>query len=68
MASWKLTLPCTRAEAEAIEAEELGLLGIDPTPVLMTSERVEDDPDSWQLEAFFDSKPNSGALDAVARL
>ncbi|MBO9621388.1 MAG: 50S ribosomal protein L11 methyltransferase [Sphingomonas sp.] len=68
MASWKLTLPCTRAEAEAIEADELGLLGIEPTPVLMTSERVEDDPDSWQLDAYFESKPNSGALEAVARL
>lgn len=68
MASWKLTLPCTRAEAEAIEADELGLLGIEPTPVLMTSERIEDDPESWQLDAYFDSKPNSAALQAVAAL
>lgn len=68
MSSWKLTLPCTRAEAEAIEADELGTLGIEPTPVLMTSERVEDDPDSWQLEAYFESKPNSAALAGVQAL
>ncbi|WP_404336545.1 50S ribosomal protein L11 methyltransferase [Sphingomonas sp. MMS12-HWE2-04] len=68
MASWKLTLPCTRAEAEAIEAEALGLLDIEPTPVLLTSERVPDDPDSWQLEAYFESKPNSAALTGVAAL
>jgi len=68
MASWKLTLPCTRAEAEAIEADELALLGVEPTPVLLTSERVEDDPGSWQLEAFFDSKPGAATMEAVARL
>lgn len=68
MASWKLTLPCTRAEAEAIDAGELELLEIEPTPVLLTSERVPDDPNSWQLEAYFESKPNSAALAAVAAL
>lgn len=68
MASWKLTLPCTRAEAEAIEADAIGLLGIEPVPVLLTSERIEDDPGSWQLEAYFESKPNSGALAAVQAL
>jgi ribosomal protein L11 methyltransferase len=68
MASWKLTLPCTRAEAEAIEIEDAGLLELDPLPVLMTSERIADDPDSWQLEAYFDGKPNSAALAAVQAL
>ncbi|WP_204266478.1 hypothetical protein, partial [Enterobacter hormaechei] len=42
--------------------------GIEPMPVLLTSERIEDDPDHWQLEAFFESKPNSAALDAVRAL
>lgn len=65
MASWKLTLPCTRAEAEAIDAGEIAL---DPAPVLLTSETVPDDPARWQLEAYFASKPNSGALDAVRAL
>lgn len=68
MASWKLTLPCTRAEAEAIDFETPELAAIQPLPVLMTSERIEDDPDSWQLEAYFEGKPNSAALAAVAAL
>lgn len=68
MSSWKLTLPCTRAEAEAIEADMLSALGIEPAPVLMASERIEDDPDGWQLEAYFESKPNSAALAAVQAL
>lgn len=65
MASWKLILPCTRAEAEALEVDATGL---DPAPVLLTSETIEDDHDSWQLEAFFDGKPNSAALAAVQAL
>lgn len=65
MASWKLTLPCTRAEAEALEVDATGL---DPAPVLLTSETIEDDHDSWQLEAYFDGKPNSAALAAVQAL
>ena len=65
MASWKLTLPCTRAEAEALEVDATGL---DPAPVLLASECVEDDPNSWQLEAYFDGKPNSAALAAVQAL
>lgn len=68
MASWKLTLPCTRAEAEAIDFEDPALGEIAPPPVLLTSERVMDDPDSWQLEAFFEGKPNSAALAAVQAL
>ncbi len=68
MASWKLTLPCTRAEAEAIEADALGDLGIDPAPVLLTSERIPDDPESWQLEAFFEDKPDRATLAAVKAL
>jgi ribosomal protein L11 methyltransferase len=65
MSSWKLTLPCTRDEAEALDVDATGL---EPAPVLMTSELVEDDPLQWQLEAYFDGKPNSAALAAVHAL
>ncbi|MCW3847243.1 50S ribosomal protein L11 methyltransferase [Sphingomonas sp. LB-2] len=65
MASWKLILPCTRDEAEALEVDATGL---DPAPVLLTSELVEDDPMQWQLEAYFNGKPNSAALAAVQAL
>jgi len=68
MSSWKLILPCTRDEAEAIDFEDPALAQIVPPPVLLTSERIEDDPTSWQLEAFFEGKPNSAALAAVQAL
>jgi len=65
MASWKVTLPCTRAEAEALDVDATGL---EPPPVLLTSERIADDPSSWQLEAYFAGKPNSAAIAAVRAL
>ncbi|MBR0552657.1 50S ribosomal protein L11 methyltransferase [Stakelama marina] len=66
--SWKLVLPCTRDEAERIEVEGEALAALEPPPVLMTSERVEDDPDSWQLEAFFDAKPDRRTVAAIRAL
>lgn len=68
MASWKVTLPCTRDEAERIGLEGSALATLEPPPALMTSERVEDDPDSWELEAYFEGKPNSAAIAAVQAL
>jgi ribosomal protein L11 methyltransferase len=67
MSSWKLTLPCTRAEAEAIEIGD-GLAEIDPVPVLMTSERVLDDAEAWQLDAYFESKPDKATVAAIRAL
>lgn len=68
MTSWKLTLPCTRAEAEAIDFEGAELLRLDPTPVLLTSETIPDDPASWQLEAYFEAKPGKGEVAAIRTL
>lgn len=68
MASWKLTLPCTRAEAEAIDLQTIALADLDPLPVLMTSERVADDPASWQLEAYFETRPDAAAIAALKTL
>lgn len=68
MSSWKLILPCTRAEAEAIDADDEAVFQIEPSPVLLTSEVIADDPLAWQLEAYFESKPNSAALAAVQAL
>jgi len=68
MASWKVTLPCTRAEAEHIEFDVENPAGLDPLPTLMTSERIADDPDAWQLDAYFEGKPNSAAIAAVQAL
>ncbi|CAN5549287.1 50S ribosomal protein L11 methyltransferase [soil metagenome] len=66
--SWKLTLPCTRAEAEAIEVDMGALALLEPPPVLMTSEVVDDDPLQWRLDAYFDSKPDRATVAAIRAL
>jgi ribosomal protein L11 methyltransferase len=66
--SWKLTLPCTRAEAEALDFDDVRLAAIEPTPVLMTREETEDDPDDWRLDAYFETKPGKGTIEAVRAL
>jgi ribosomal protein L11 methyltransferase len=68
MSGWKLTLPCTRDEAEAIDFEGAALLDLDPPPVLLTSETVADDPASWRLEAYFERRPDKAAIAAVRAL
>jgi ribosomal protein L11 methyltransferase len=52
-ASWKITLPCTRAEADAIQADENELTDA----VLMTSEADASRPEEWRLDAYFQSEP-----------
>lgn len=61
--SWKVTLPCTRAEAEAIDAGEFGL-----DAVLMTTEEVEDDKERWRLDAYMEEEPDAAMLDALRAL
>ncbi len=58
--SWKLTLPCTKAEAEAIAVADHG----DPGVVLMTSE-IDEASGKWQLDAYFEGKPSAAMLAAV---
>ncbi|MDB5717008.1 MAG: ribosomal methyltransferase [Sphingomonas bacterium] len=66
--SWKLTLPCTKAEAETLADAAGELAGIDPPPVLMTSEPDPARPDDWQLDAYFEGRPDAAALAAVRAL
>lgn len=55
--SWKLTLPCTRAEAEALTDDMGALADLDSPPVLTSSEAEPDNPARWTIEAYFDRRP-----------
>ena len=61
---WKLTLPCTRTEAELLAEADLGHL--DPVPVLNVSEPDASKPDAWQLDAYFEGRPSRIVLRRVA--
>jgi len=61
--SWRLTLPCTRAEAEAIDAAEIAI-----DAVLMTTEEVEDDVERWRLDAYSEARPDAAMIAAIRTL
>lgn len=63
--SWKLTLPCTRAEAEALHGEPEALALLDPPPVLLTSEPDASKPEEWQLDAYFPEKPAKAVIKLI---
>ncbi|WP_430984572.1 hypothetical protein, partial [Escherichia coli] len=61
MTSWKVSLPCTRAEAEAIDAAEDVAEGV----VLMTTEIEEDDREHWRLDAYLEAEPTPETIAAI---
>ena len=61
-ASWKVTLPCNRAEGESLADDISPLALLDPPPVLMTNEPDPSKPDDWRLHAYFDSEPGNEML------
>src|SRR4051812_8067322 len=66
--SWRVTLPCTRAEAEALKEDIAPLASLDPPPVVMTSEADPSRPDAWRLDAYFDEEPSGNAVALLASL
>ncbi len=63
--TWKVTLPCTRAEAEALKEDIALFAAMDAPPVLMTSEA---DGETWRLDAYFEAEPNRADLDLLRSL
>ena len=59
--SWKLTLPCTKAEAEAIAAAEM-----DGAVLVLTEE--DEAAGRWRLDAYFEGEPAADTLAAVRGL
>ncbi len=66
--SWKLTLPCTRAEAEALDADITPLALLDPPPSLVVREPDESRPDHWELNAYFEGKPDKTSIALIQSL
>ena len=65
--SWKVTLPCTRAEAEAIDGDIAAFAVMDSPPVLMTSE-ADEDQGLWRLDAYFEGRPSPAAIKLLKTL
>jgi ribosomal protein L11 methyltransferase len=66
--SFRVTLPCTRAQGEAVgTAEELARFG-DPPPVLVADEPDESRPGEWLIHAYFEHPPTADELNALRAL
>ena len=59
--SWIVSLPCTRAEAEALSGEIPELDALPEAPVVVTRE-IDEDKGLWQLDAYVDDKPDAALL------
>jgi ribosomal protein L11 methyltransferase len=66
--SWRVSLDCTKAEAEALpEAGEL-FPEIDNPPVLVADEPDPARPDDWRIHAYFDRQPGWEELQVLEAL
>ncbi|MBB6425897.1 50S ribosomal protein L11 methyltransferase [Sphingopyxis sp. JAI128] len=59
--SWIVSLPCTRAEAEALSGEIPELDALSEAPVVVTRE-IDEDAGRWQLDAYLDDRPGAALL------
>ena len=66
--SWRVSLDCTRAEAEALpDSGELFPHAVEP-PVLVADEPDEKRPDQWRIHAYFDRQPGWEELQVLETL
>jgi len=66
--SWKIVLPCTRLEAEALASATDPFPAMDEPPVLNTLEPDETRPEEWLLEAYTQAEPDAATIAAVRAL
>jgi ribosomal protein L11 methyltransferase len=65
--SFRVTVPCSRAQGEAVADGGDWLPGAEP-PVLVADEPDPARPDEWLIHAYFDHQPGAEELTALAAL
>jgi ribosomal protein L11 methyltransferase len=66
--SWRVTLHCTRTEAEALpESSDLFAFADEP-PVIVADEPDPHAPDDWRIHAYFAEQPTTQELVLLRRL
>ncbi|GLR47325.1 50S ribosomal protein L11 methyltransferase [Sphingomonas astaxanthinifaciens] len=66
--SWRVTIPCNRAEGEAIGAMDDPFPDHPNPPVIVADEPDEDRPDEWVIHAYFEEEPGEADLAVLRRL
>ena len=66
--SWRVTVPCTRAQGEAVpEADDL-FVDLGTPPVLVADEPDESRPEEWLIHAYFEQDPTGEDIAIVISL
>ena len=66
--SWRVTLHCTRAEAEALPESADLFAHADEPPVIVADEPDPHEPDDWRIHAYFAEQPTTQELVLLRRL
>ena len=66
--SWRVTLHCTRAEAEALPESADLFAHADEPPVIVADEPDPHAPDDWRIHAYFAEQPTIQELVLLRRL
>jgi ribosomal protein L11 methyltransferase len=66
--SWRVTLHCNRAEAEALPEREDLFPDAAEQPVLVADEPDPDKPDDWRIHAYFAEQPGWAEMKALETL
>ncbi len=66
--SWRVTLHCTRAEAEAVPDSDHLFQFSDSPPVLVADEPDPHAPDDWRIHAYFADQPTTQELVLLKRM
>ena len=66
--SWRVTLHCTRAEAEALPESADLFAHADEPPVIVADEPDPHVPDDWRIHAYFADQPTTQELVLLRRL
>jgi ribosomal protein L11 methyltransferase len=65
--SWRVTVACTRAQAEAVADPDDLFAGGSP-PVVVTEEPDPAKPDEWLLHVYFEREPDQAELETLRKL
>lgn len=66
LTAWQLSFPCTRAEAEAIDADDGSRFADWPIPpAVVASEPDPGRPDDWRIDIIFDHEPTEAECDRI---
>lgn len=66
--SFRVTVPCTRAQGQLVAESDDLFTGSENPPVLVADEPDETRPDEWLIHAYFDHEPTGEEIAVLSRL